>query len=118
MKCLKRGRPVGSNNTNPRKRKTRVKINANQNTPEKAQESFDNDLSEQVDYDEEQVPLEKEGKDENNEISINYLNSGKIWDRNNIVPDDIFAFNVSFEICENDDDPEPRSVDECRKRPD
>ncbi|KAK9170349.1 hypothetical protein Syun_002489 [Stephania yunnanensis] len=117
-KRLKRGRPVGSKDTIPRKRKTGVKINTNQNTPEKAQESFDKGLSEQVDSDEEQLPLEKEEKDENNEISINYLNSGKIWDRNEIVHDDIFAFNVSFEICENDDDPEPRSVDECRKRPD
>ncbi|KAK9154068.1 hypothetical protein Sjap_001548 [Stephania japonica] len=117
-KRLKRGRPVGSKDTIPRKRKTGVKINTNQNTPEKAQESFDKSLSNKLILDEEQLPLEKEEKDENNEISINYLNSGKIWDRNEIVPDDIFAFNVSFEICENDDDPRPRSVDECQKRPD
>ena len=50
----------------------------------------------------------------NNEISINYYND--LWDWNEIVIDDIFAFSLANEII--NDDYEPRSITECRQRQD
>ena len=35
-------------------------------------------------------------------------------DRNNIVINNIFAFQVASNIIRNDEDPEPRNVEECR----
>ena len=40
------------------------------------------------------------------------------WDRNNIVIKNIFAFQVASDIIRNDEDPEPRTVEECRHRND
>lgn len=51
---------------------------------------------------------------ENEEISINYVMSRKIWNRNEIDVDDIFAYNVALEIMENDEDHEPKSVAEWK----
>ena len=55
---------------------------------------------------------------ENCEISISYVHTGEKWDRNNIVINNIFAFQVAFDIIRNDEDPEPRNVEECRHRND
>ena len=49
---------------------------------------------------------------QNNEIFINYYND--LWDWNEIVIDDIFAFSVANEVI--NDDYEPRSITECRQR--
>ena len=51
---------------------------------------------------------------ENNEISINFCNN--LWDRNEIVIDNMFAFSVTNEII--NDDYEPRSITECRQMQD
>ena len=40
------------------------------------------------------------------------------WDRNNIVINNIFAFQVALDIIRNDEDPEPQNVEECRNRND
>ena len=45
---------------------------------------------------------------ENNEIFINYCND--LWDRNEIVTDNMFAFSIANEII--NDDYEPRSITE------
>ena len=50
----------------------------------------------------------------NNEIFINYCND--LWDRNEIVIDNMFAFSVANEII--NDDYEPRSTIECHQRQD
>ncbi|GJW23274.1 retrovirus-related pol polyprotein from transposon TNT 1-94 [Tanacetum coccineum] len=55
---------------------------------------------------------------ENEEISINYIMSRKVWNRNEIDVDDIFAYNVALEVMENDEDQEPKSMQECRYRND
>ena len=44
---------------------------------------------------------------ENCEISINYVHTGEKWDPNNIVINNIFAFQVASEVIRNDEDPEP-----------
>ena len=55
---------------------------------------------------------------ENCEISVSYVHTGKKWDQNNIVINNIFAFQVAYEVIRNDEDPESRNVEECRHRND
>ena len=44
---------------------------------------------------------------ENCEISVSYVRTGEKWDRNNIVINNIFSFQVAFNIIRNDEDLEP-----------
>ncbi|KAD6794515.1 hypothetical protein E3N88_05411 [Mikania micrantha] len=108
---LKRGRPIGSKDKNPRKKKGeniedgQVEVTI---IPEK--ESLKETLDMMV-PDETQVP-------ENEEISINYIMSRKVWNRNKIDVDDKFSYNVALEVMENSEDQEPRSIEECKHRND
>ncbi|CAM8910135.1 unnamed protein product [Rhodiola kirilowii] len=93
----KRGRPHGSKNKNPRK------IIATDRRNDSVIE--------------EQIPVELQDQ-ENQEISINYASTGIIWNRNEDI-DDIFSYNVATDIMnENNGDPEPRSITDCKSRPD
>ena len=56
--------------------------------------------------------------EDNNEISINYIITGKRWNRINVVVDNIFTYNVAHNIIHENEDYEPKSVDECRNRKD
>ena len=110
---LKHGRPVGSKDTNPRKRKgakdtnDQVEVNIDQeNFPSK-------------------TPVEsvsKENKvpkiDGNEEISINYVITGERWNRNEIIVDNIFAYHVAQNVANENEDLEPMSMEECRHRED
>ena len=40
---------------------------------------------------------------------------GETRNHNDIIIDDIFAFQVAIDIMRNDKDQEPQTVDECRK---
>ena len=40
---------------------------------------------------------------------------GETRNHNDIIIDDIFAFQVAMDIMRNDKDQEPQTVDECRK---
>ena len=44
---------------------------------------------------------------ENCEISISFIHTREKWDQNNIVINNIFTFQVDFDIIRNDEDPEP-----------
>ena len=55
---------------------------------------------------------------ENFEISINYVHSREKWDRNKVIINNIFAFQMTFDIIRNDENPEPQNVEECRNRND
>jgi len=108
---LKRGRPIGSKDKNPRKKKGANNVDGQVEvllTPEK--ESLEETLDMMV-PEEPQVP-------ENEEISINYIMSRKVWNRNEIDVDESFSYNVALEIIENNEDQEPKSVDECKQRND
>ena len=52
------------------------------------------------------------------EISVSYVSSRKIWNQNDIIVDDIFAYNIANEIMQQDRDLEPKSIEECRERND
>ena len=47
----------------------------------------------------------------NCEISISYVHTGEKWDQNNIVINNIFAFQVASNIIRNDEDIEPWNVE-------
>ena len=61
----------------------------------------------------EREALEEAQVPENCEISISYVHTGEKGDRNNIVINNIFAFQVASDIIRNDEDSKPRNVKEC-----
>ena len=106
----KRGRPIGSKDITPRKRRT----NGKQNDHEES--NIENQIPEEIQN--EQIALEEVQVPENNEISISYVYRSEKWDRNNFDVNNIFAFQVAFDIIQNDDDPKPQNTNECRQRND
>ena len=109
QKGLKRGRPFGSKDTTPRKRRTQ-RQNANIEHNAYAKAYVEQGTPEEVHYKE--VALEEAHVPKNSEISISYVHKGDKWDRNNIVINNIFAFHVALDIIRNDEDPEPQNVEE------
>ena len=113
---MKRGRPIRSKDVARRKRRTKAKQNAltkehdEQRTPVEAH--IKQQTLEEVKY--EQISLEEAKVLENYEISVSYVHKGYKWDRNDIVINNIFAFQVALEIIRN----EPQNVEECRNRND
>ena len=55
----------------------------------------------------EREAIEEAQVPENYEISVSYVYTGEKWDRNNIIINNIFAFQVASDIIRNDEDPEP-----------
>ena len=106
----KRGRPIGSKDITPRKRRT----NGKQNDHEES--NIENQIPEEIQN--EQIAPEEVQVPENNEISISYMHRGEKLDRNNFDVNNIFAFQVALEIIQNDDDSEPQNTNECRQRND
>ena len=53
---------------------------------------------------------------ENCEISVSYVYTGEKGDRNNIIINNIFSFQVTFDIIRNDENLEPQNKEECRHR--
>ena len=106
----KRGRPIGSKDITPRKRRT----NGKQNDHEES--NIENQIPEEIQN--EQIAPEEVQVPENNEISISYVHGGEKWDRNNFDVNNIFVFQVALDIIQNDDDPEPQNTNECRQRND
>ena len=74
-------------------------------------------LEKAQDDDNEIIDNETENKNDL-EISINYVNTGNLWSRKDINIDEIFSFSIAYEITNENDDPEPRSVNECQNRHD
>ena len=53
---------------------------------------------------------------ENHEISIDYVNTGGLWNHNKMKNiDKIFFYSVACDIVNRSEDPEPRSVTELSK---
>ncbi|KAL5703065.1 hypothetical protein ACHQM5_028201 [Ranunculus cassubicifolius] len=112
----KRGRPIGSKDSRPRKRASSaqkdpliidVENPSHENIPDYGYvlETSLGDAS------------MLEPTPENREISVNYTSVHETWERNLTILDDVFAFSVAHEIIESDDI-EPRSVEECQRRAD
>ncbi|GJS86574.1 hypothetical protein Tco_0769210 [Tanacetum coccineum] len=93
-----RGRPIGSKDKNPHKRKGTEKNSGHD----------DNVLNETQDI---KTSPEEEMNDINKEMSINYSQTHILWDRNEIGDiDEIFSYSVASDIMSGDDDPEPKST--------
>ncbi|KAJ0881424.1 putative RNA-directed DNA polymerase [Helianthus annuus] len=108
---LKRGRPIGSKDKNPRKKKGANNVDGQvEVTITQEKESPEETLDMMV-LEEPQVP-------ENEEISINYIMSRNVWNRSEIDVDDSFSYNVALQVMENNEDQEPKSVEECKQRND
>ncbi|XP_021820574.1 uncharacterized protein LOC110762278 [Prunus avium] len=119
---LKRGRPVGSKDSVPRKRKLIAKMNANEINGEPIIHDSNSPQEGRVLPEKENVPDETRAPEvvavpENQEISINYTSTNEVWNRNEIIIDNIFAFLVATEIIKVND-VEPCSIDECTQRHD
>ena len=120
---LKRGRPLGSKDTIPRKRKN-VKFNTpeedapEEHTNEKGLTNINNELIAPAEASIDQLSHEFVPVHNNEEISMNYIHKGKIWNRNTTLIDDAFSFQVATNIINNDEDQEPQNIDECRRRND
>ena len=95
----KRGRPIGSKDITPRKRRTNGKKNDHEES------NIENQILKEIQN--EQIAPEEVHEPENNEISISYVHRGEKWDRNNFDVNNIFSFQVALDIIQNDDDPEP-----------
>ncbi|XP_073153898.1 uncharacterized protein [Henckelia pumila] len=108
----KRGRPIGSKDTVPRKRKVQDKENSK--APE---EEIPDDIVREINEPGIGNIPEELQIGENNEISTNYISSQKLWDRNNTIIDNVFVLNVAFDIMHNGN-LEPQSVNDCQKRND
>ena len=112
---LKRGRSIGSKDIIPRKRKSFISMNPEEHITVKPQ------------VDEQVAPAEASVKGlslndvpvhNNEEIPVNYIHEGRIWDRNTTHINDVFSFQVAMDIIRNDKDQEPQNVNECRSRND
>ena len=55
---------------------------------------------------------------QNDEISINYVMNHKIWNRNKVNIDEVFAYNVAKDVISDNDDQEPMTIEDCRQRND
>ncbi|KAL6568032.1 hypothetical protein OROHE_003716 [Orobanche hederae] len=105
QKC---GRPIGSKDTVPRKRKGRSNVVTNQDYPS------EHDADESVEHN----TANNEGimNSENTENLINHYN--EIWDRKSMIIDDLFVFSIAREIMNDDYDNEPYSITEFRQMSD
>ena len=102
----KRGRPIGSKDAVPCK-------NRGRNQEPSLLQSEQSALREETTL--EMVETHEKINDlGNTEISINYCND--LWNRNDIIIDDMFAFLMAYEIMH--DDYELRSITECHQRQD
>ena len=119
---LKHGRPVGVKDKIPWKRKVQEKqvVAYKEAIPRKnvteiidlsktyEQKSPKNKPLKELSFEEDQVP-------ENNEISIHFVHTREIWDRNKIIVDNIFSYKVVLDITRsNDNEYKPQTIDECQ----
>ena len=117
---LKRGRPIGSKDKNPRKRKGADKHN-DPNVQECVPEETQNkqECVPEVTQDKTNQEMKNPEDIENHEISIDYVNTGGLWNHNKMENiDEIFSYSVACDVVNGSEDPEPRSVTECQNRPD
>ena len=110
----KRGRPIGSKDKNPRKKKEQN--NAVGITPEevtdkipeeinKIPEEIGSRIPEEIDKTPEEVDEvpEETQVPSDYEISINYVQNGKIWNRNETHVDEIFGCAIAIDVLNKKD---------------
>ncbi|KAK4406491.1 hypothetical protein Sango_0655600 [Sesamum angolense] len=107
----KRGRPLGSKDANPRKRKEHiVSINHDANV---TTSNVSEDKIPEVILSEDPKRNEQDLED-SYEMSINYAHNSLGWYRKEIEMNDIFAYSVVVEIMHEDDN-DPQTMEECQR---
>ncbi|KAL0392455.1 UNVERIFIED_CONTAM: Copia protein [Sesamum radiatum] len=110
----KRGRPLGSKDANPRKRKEHiVSVNHDANV---TTSNVSKDKIPEVILSEDPKRNEQD-LDDSYEMSINYAHNSLGWYRKEIKMNDIFAYSVAVEIMDEDDN-DPQTMEECQHRND
>ncbi|KAK2375011.1 hypothetical protein QL285_075932 [Trifolium repens] len=107
---LKRGRPVGSKDKNPRIKKGAK----NKDDPSEDIETLKectNIIDVSVPEETDQVPENHENK----EISINYVTSGIQWNRHEVNVDDVVAYNIALNVINDNEDHEPKFIKDCKQ---
>ena len=119
----KRGRPIGSKDKNPRKMKEQN--NAVGVTPAKVTDKIPEEIVSKIPEEigsrtpeevVDKVPEETQAPNDY-EISINYVQNGIIWNRNETRVDEIFAYAIAIEVI-NEKDYVPKTPEECMHRND
>ncbi|KAL0290062.1 UNVERIFIED_CONTAM: hypothetical protein Scaly_2684100 [Sesamum calycinum] len=108
------GRPLGSKNANPRKRKDHiVSINHDANV---TTSNVSEDKIPEVILSEDPKRNEQDLND-SYEMSINYAHNSLGWYRKEIKMNDIFAYFIAVEIMDEDDN-DPQTMEECQHQND
>ena len=134
MTRLKHGRPLGSKDLISRKWKIKGQQNPSleeNSTPKEATPTISKIITPEKESSievtqapkEAIVPEEIQNHEDaqvlaNDEISINYASIGELWDRTKVVINELFCFAIATKILKENDDHEPRNVDECRSKND
>ena len=106
---LKHDRPLRAKDKVPRKRKA-------PNTPaELLQTRQENEL---LSYHSSDIEPSEEVSPINTEISINYVRTREVLDRNQIIVDNIFAYKIALSVISSDDEIESQAVVEYRRQND
>ncbi|KAL0418698.1 UNVERIFIED_CONTAM: Retrovirus-related Pol polyprotein from transposon TNT 1-94 [Sesamum radiatum] len=110
----KRGRPLGSKDANPRKRKEHI-VSINHDANVSTSNVSEDKISEVILS--EDPKRNEQDLDDSYEMSINYAHNSLGWYRKEIKMNDIFAYSVAVEIMDEDDN-DPQTMEECQHRND
>ncbi|KAL0347825.1 UNVERIFIED_CONTAM: hypothetical protein Scaly_1798500 [Sesamum calycinum] len=110
----KRGRPLGSKDANPRKRKEHI-VSINHDANVTTSNVSEDKIPEVVLS--ENPKCNEQDLDDSYEMSINYAHNSLGWYRNEIKMNDIFAYSVAVEIMDEDDN-DPQTMEECQHQND
>ncbi|CAL2237733.1 unnamed protein product [Prunus armeniaca] len=116
---LKRGRPVGAKDKNPRKKRIQEVPIPEENKNPKQISTLDEPKTDQFKIDEDVAPVEAHTPEEEHAsegISLNYMSTRESWDRKKAIVDDVFAYMVAIDIIKDNEDLEPKTIEECRHR--
>ncbi|KAL0319974.1 UNVERIFIED_CONTAM: hypothetical protein Sradi_5258900 [Sesamum radiatum] len=108
------GRPLGSKDANPRKRKEHiVSINhdANVTTSNISEDKIPEAI---LSY---ESKRNEQDLEDSYEMSINYAHNSLGWYRKEFKMNDIFAYSIADKII-NEDENDPQTIEECRHRND
>ena len=120
----KRGRPQGSTDTRPRKRREKASVDTEALAlpvpPIIDVENPSHEIVSDYSYVQESLLGDASTLDvyaDYREISLNNAGMHEMYERNSLLLDDVFAYSVAQEILDHED-VEPRSVAECQRRAD
>ena len=108
---IKHGRPLGSKYKNPQKRKGAK--NKDGQIKEIIIQEKCHEGNEDMTQEKTKVPNSSE-----DEISLNYVMSEKFWNRDKVIIDDAFAYNLVIEVMDKNEDKKPHSIEECKEKKD